>query len=349
MRIWTTHTMNVGILLVAVITTARGNVPRSSQVGALEYVEGYTFVNGKAVNAGKEALPILGNGESLRTDVGHAEIILTPGVFLRLDARSEVHLVSGSLTDTRLHLDRGAMMLEVDDLHKDNRIRVETGSGTVLVLKTGLYRFEAEPARVQVLDGRVEVAGVNRALKAGKHREVLLASGLVRGFKSEPNDELDRWSRLRSEYEAEASVASAQYIYDRGLGWGFSDWFWNPWFDSWTWLPASGFWMNPYGFGYWSPFMVYDYYPNRYYGYRRFAFQPRAGLVSPSGLNLQRGQIARAARSGAFAGSSRLSSRGGFGGMRSSGAPMATGRSLGGPAFGGRSASMGGRSGGGRR
>ena len=337
MKIWATHTMNLGILLAAVITTVRGDVPRSSQVGALEYVEGSAFVNGKAVSAGKESLPILGNGESLRTDIGHAEMLLTPGVFLRLDARSEVHLVNASLTDTRLHLDRGAMILEVDDLHKDNRIRVEAGSGTVLVLKTGLYRFEAEPARVEVLNGQVEAAGGSRALKAGKHHEVFLSSGLERtGFKSEPNDDLSRWSRLRSEYEAEASVASAQYVYDRGLAWGYSNWFWNPWFESWTWLPASGFWMNPYGFGYWSPFMVYDYYPNRYYRYRRYAFQPRAGLVSPSGLNLQRGQALRASGSS-------------FGGLRSSRTPMAGGRPTGGPSFGGRASSMGGRSGGGRR
>ena len=142
-------------------------------------------------------------------------------------------------------------------------------------------------------------------------------------------------------------MASAQYVYDMGLPWGFSDWFWNPWFDTWSWLPASGFWMNPYGFGYWSPFIVHDYYPVRYYGKRHYAFVPRTGLVSPSGLNLQRGQALRAAKSGIAPGP-QFSSRCGSGGPRSYGAPMANGRPKGGPALGGRSFSNGGRSIGGR-
>jgi hypothetical protein len=111
-------------------------------------------------------------------------------------------------------------------------------------------------------------------------------------------DDLGRWSRLRSEYEAEASVASAQYIYDAGWPWGFSNWFWNPWFSTWTWIPAWGPYFNPYGFGFFGPISVYHYYPMRYYGVRHLSFVPRAGAMSPSGLNLQRGPQLHAARVG---------------------------------------------------
>lgn len=55
--------------------------------------------------------------------------------------------------------------------------------------------------------------------------------------------------------------------------------------------------MNPYGFGYWSPLLVYDYFPTRYYGYRRYGFTPGVRSFSPSGLNLQRGpQVSTANR-----------------------------------------------------
>ncbi len=313
-------------------STALGDTSATTRVGTLDYIEGSAFVNGKQVKGNRDNLPILDDGGTLRTEKGHAEMLLTPGVFLRLDSSSEVRLQNASLIDTRLRLDQGAAMLEVDDLYKDNRILVGLGSGTVRVLKPGLYRFEAQPAKVEVLKGKVESVESDRTLTAGKHREILLSSGLtVAKFKAVPDDDLSRWSRLRSEYEAEASVASAQYIYDMGWPWGFSSWFWNPWFDTWTWLPARGFWLNPYGFGYWSPFMVYRYYPARYYGVRHYAYAPGAGSVSPSGLNLQRGPALQAARSGVVPG------------FRSAGTRMATGRPMGTPAMGGRSFPMGGR------
>lgn len=222
---------------LTVLAVARGSTATHARAGALEYVEGNAFVNGKTVQGNADQLPILDDGSALRTGKGHAEMLLTPGVFLRLDAMTEVRLVSASLTDTRIRLVRGAAMLEVDDLHKDNRIRVQVGGDTARVLKTGLYRFQADPAVVEVLKGRVEVSDGDRHVKAGVHREASLPALTVNKFKA-ADDDLSRWSRLRSEYEAEASVASAQYVFDRGLPWGYADWFWNPWFDAWTWLPA---------------------------------------------------------------------------------------------------------------
>lgn len=334
MKIWTASMTTTGVLLAAAFCAAPAHaLATTSHVGALEYIEGKAFVNNQAVEGNKDQLPILDNGQSLRTGKGHAEMILTPGTFLRLDAGSEVNLVNASLTDTRVRLNRGAALLEVDDLHKDNRLRVQVGDKTVRVLKTGLYRFDAQPARVEVLSGKVETRQGDRQLKAGKHREFLFSpEAQVVKFKNQPDDDLSRWSRLRSEYEAAASVASAQYVYDMGMPWGFSDWFWNPWFDSWTFLPADGFCLNPYGFGYMSPWMVYNYYPIRYYGYRHYAFTPRAGVVSPSGLNLQRGPELRAANNGMVRNRGMLPYRGMMPGTRMSpgfghrGLPSAGGR-----------------------
>ncbi len=301
MKRWSFQRVTLGLFLAAALSTVRVAAAPTTHIGALEYVEGKVFVNGEAVQGNKEKLPILDEGSLLSTAKGHAEMLLTPGVFLRLADGSEARLAASSLTDTRIQLDRGAAILEVDDLHKDNLLRVQVGDATARVLKTGLYRFETEPATVEVLNGKVETMEGDRSVKAGAHHKVTSPDLMVSKFKAS-DDGLDRWSRLRSEYEAEASVASAQYIYDTGMPWGYSDWFWNPWFGTWTWLPASGFWMNPYGFGYWSPFLVYDYYPLRYYGPRHYIFTPRAGIVSPSGLNLQRGPQARSPRGEMFAG-----------------------------------------------
>jgi len=347
MKTWVTHTMLAGVFLAATVSTARADESTTARVGALQYIEGRAFIDDRVVQGNQDKLPILDEGDSLRTGKGHAEMLLTPGVFLRLDAQSEVKLVRASLTDTLVELNRGASIMEVDDLHKDNRIRLQVGSETVTVLKTGLYRFDAQPAKVEVLKGKVETTEGDRSLKAGKNHEVLSAGLQESKFKAIPDDDLSRWSRLRSEYEADASIASAQYMWDMGMpwGWGFYDWFWNPWFDAWTWMPLGGFWLNPYGFGYWSPWMVYNYYPIRYYGYRHYAFSPNlasSGRISPSGLNLQRGAALRAARSGMMPGGARGWSGGRMGMGRAMSAPaMGVGRMGGG--FGRMGGGFGGR------
>jgi hypothetical protein len=81
-----------------------------------------------------------------------------------------------------------------------------------------------------------------------------------------------------------------------GWPWGFPGWFWNPWFSTWTWIPTWGPWINPYGFPYFSPMVVYRYYPARYYGLRHLSFVPRSGAMNPPRLGLERGLGPGAAR-----------------------------------------------------
>jgi hypothetical protein len=307
----------MALVLFAAVGSAPAAVPPPARVGSIDYIEGKALVDGKAASGAREQLPILDNGHSLSTLDGHAEMLLTPGVFLRLDANSRIQLVNASLTDTRLRLEQGAAMLEVDNLHRGNLIRVETGAGMTTILKNGLYRFAAAPASVEVFSGQVQAKAEDVQMKAGKHRQVAFAPvPTMSKFKSPPEDDLSRWSRLRSEYEAEASVASAQFVVDRGWPWAYSDWMWNPWFDTWTWFPASGLCMNPYGFGFYSPWMVYDYFPAPYYGVRHFGFLPRSGRLASAQRGLRPGITA----------APRFQPRPGFGAMRSPAAGMGMGR-----------------------
>ena len=110
MKLWVSRTMTAGLSLTWALSGAAAAT--TSRVGALEYVEGSACIDGKPVKANQDRLPILGNGATLSTAMGHAEMLLTPGVFLRLDGDSEARLASASLTDTRVQLNRGAAMLE---------------------------------------------------------------------------------------------------------------------------------------------------------------------------------------------------------------------------------------------
>lgn len=260
-------------LLAALVSAGMlaGGIPAAAstagaRVGSLEAIDGGVSINRSPVQK-QTVLPVLGRNDVLETTDGHAEMILTPGVFLRLGKDSQARLLNDSITDTRIGLLQGSAILEVDELHKDNHLQVTVADASALVLKTGLYRFDTQPASVEVIKGKAEVQGEDSRVVAKGHRRVALTAQLTESkFGEETNDDLARWSRLRAQYESEASLSSAQYVYDMGWGWGYSNWFWNPWFGTWAWLPGGGYFMNPYGFYFWNPGVVYRYVPYRSYG-----------------------------------------------------------------------------------
>ena len=298
------------LLLTAATTalTARANAPdlgRSAQVGTVDYLDGSVTLDGRQLAPSSGKLAVLADGQLLSSAAGHAEILLTPGVYLRTGKGAEAVLENNSLSDTRVRLLSGSAILEVDQIHKENLIRLDAGRNTVRILKTGLCRLDASPFLFTVLKGKAEVSNSQDTRRLGAHRQASDEGRiLVSKVRASDTDDLARWSRLRSEYESEASIASAQYFYDMGWGWSGLGWFWNPWFSTYSWFPAGGWYLNPYGFSLWSPYDVYWNYPIRYYGFRGVRYAPRAGY-SPSGPNLQRGY--RSGQRPLSAGAGRLS------------------------------------------
>src|SRR3982751_2346371 len=83
--------------------------------GTINYVEGSVSINGDAVAPSKIGSADLTAGAVLKTDAGKAELLLTPGVFLRVGDHSQVRMVSSGLTDTRVAVDRGVALLEATE------------------------------------------------------------------------------------------------------------------------------------------------------------------------------------------------------------------------------------------
>jgi hypothetical protein len=85
----------------------------------------------------------------------------------------------------------------------------------------------------------------------------------ARGFDKDAvaeNDDLYRWSSLRAQYLSEANVDTARTYYVNGgygPGWWGPGWYWNPAFAGFTFLPANGFFYNPFGWGFYSPMVVW--------------------------------------------------------------------------------------------
>jgi len=239
----------------------------SAKPGAVNYIEGKAFRNGKPLSDKGLKSTFLDANDTLSTGLGKAEVLLTPGVFLRVGENSQISLISPSLTNTQVEVNRGEVMLEATGLVKDQSIQILNHGSSTTISKNGLYRFTAnDPPMAAVLDGKASVSLQDHKVDLKKGKQVVLAGNLKpQKFDAKMEDKLYAWSNVRSEYGAAATYRVAQSAFNAGSGrWhgfgynGFSSpgWYWNDGFSSWAWLPGSGAFYSPFGYGFYSPGLV---------------------------------------------------------------------------------------------
>jgi hypothetical protein len=272
------------LLASALLATAWGAIARP---GTVNYAEGQVTLDGSAIGAKQIGQMEVDPGHVLQTANGKAEMLLTPGVFLRLGENSAVKMVSPSLIDTRVELLHGEALLEVDQIQKENNLNVVDHDIPVRIEKQGVYDFQANPPTVAVYDGKA-VAQVNdRSIEVGKNKELALDAVNPKlkpqKFDRHQTDELYAWSKLRSGYLADVNASSAQMIFVNSPGWwAGTGWYWNPWFSTWAFVPGSGFLYSPFGYSFYSP--AYWVYARPLY-YRPGVFPGRpvgAPIVRPA-------------------------------------------------------------------
>jgi hypothetical protein len=243
------------------------NSPERAVPGTLNYVEGNVRIGSETITAKAIGSAGLEDGQSLSTEKGKAEILLTPGVFLRVGDNSSVEMISSSLTNTEVQVDRGHAMVEVAEIHPQNLLRVTADGETAELLKTGLYDFDLNAQQLRVFDGKAEVEfGDGHFDVKGGHQVPLEPGQKVKeqkfDKKDHAQDDLYRWSSLRSAYVAEANVNAAAIYAESGWGpwgpgWWGAGWYWDPWFAGFTFIPGDGIFYSPFGWGFYSPWFVY--------------------------------------------------------------------------------------------
>ena len=233
--------------------------------GTLNYVEGQASIGEQTLDSHAVGNADLQNGQVLETGNGKAEILLTPGVYLRVGSNSSVKMISNSLTNTEVTVNQGEAMVEVDQIYHENNLRISQPGADTKLMKTGLYDFDATNGTVRVFDGKAVVTADDHNIMVKKNHELAFNNSKLKaaGFDKDQvtkNDDLYRWSSLRSEYLSEANVNEARTYYVNGWygpGWWGPGWYWDPWFAGYTFLPGSGFFYNPFGWGFYSPLMVW--------------------------------------------------------------------------------------------
>jgi hypothetical protein len=370
----------LAVLLVGA-SSAWGQQVISAHSGVIHYVEGQVTLEGQAVQPKFAEFPDVKNGQTLAAQDGRAEVLLTPGVILRLGENSSFKMLSNSRSDTRLEVLTGSAIVEVGELLPSNAITIVSSDKHIELLKRGLYRVDAADdgaGKFRVYEGEARVTAGDQTVTARKGREVLLGAVLdMNGFDVKDVDALMRWASRRSEYLAQANISSARTAssssyagsgygsgygglgysglgygsgYGSGYGLGSGMWAFNPWYGMFTYVPfGNGMYYSPYfGFPYYSPYTVSYVTPSR--GYGGSAFPVNGSVTSPhySATNGSYNMSPRGSYGGAGTGSGN--NGGGTGAVSGGGAAASRGGSGGGASvggFGGGAASGAGAHGGG--
>jgi hypothetical protein len=244
--------------------------------GTVNYIEGAAYLNGRLLRDRNVGDAELNAGQVLTTGPGKAEILLTPGIFLRVDSNSAVKMISPDLAQTQVDLEHGRAAVEVDQIFPQNMVQIVDNGVTTQLMKTGYYEFDANQPEALVFDGRAEVqTGDSKWETVKSHHELALVADGARektvSFDSHPtNDELYNWSSLRSHYLAEANNQIAgEYTSMPGF---YPGWYWDAGMWDYTFLGWNPFY-SPFGWGFYPRGGFYGggFYGGRgYYGGRGF-------------------------------------------------------------------------------
>jgi uncharacterized membrane protein YgcG len=261
--------------------------PGRALPGTVNYVEGQASLDGNPLPARQNGDTQVQLNQHLTTTNGKVELLLTPGVFVRVGNNSDIRMVSNGLANPTIEVVRGETLVEVDQQTTGAKVDVLEHGATASILKYGLFRFNGDQGRIEVIDGQLQVTEDGKTKDVGKGKAALVNGEPLRtvGFDRNAEDDLYRWSSVRSAYLAEANAATAQRIYTGyaannayGPYWN-AGWYWDPYFDMWSWLPWDGFFYGPFGYPFFS--VGYGGYAGRFgYGraYAGLGFAGRSGV-----------------------------------------------------------------------
>lgn len=239
----------------------------------VHYIQGEVFRDGKQLSEARMAATGEWKpGETLKSGLGLAEVMLAPGAVLRMAENTAVKLVEATRERTVIDIAAGAVAIEVLD-SRAGLLLVRNGEASVAIGKPGFYRIGGEPAEVRVYDGSATVSrgSLRKVLAAGT---LLPLDGTALAGRLDPSktDPLIRWSKRRGQLLAVANLASARAIHSSQIPFRQSSWWWNADHGVLTFVPARNQSCGWAGYCHASPSLMG----------RRGATQPVSGVAYTS-------------------------------------------------------------------
>ncbi len=280
----------------------------SSRSGLVHYVEGNVSIDGQTVESKAGKFSEIKENSVLTTTQGRAEILLTPGVYLRVGENTSIKMLDNRLLSTRVEFLGGSAVVESDDPEisvKDPAVTIVYKDYQVQPLKYGIFEITSDPSQMKVYKGQANVAGGTEKSVVREGRELIFSAALLtEKFNEKDVDDLYLWARDRSGSLSAANLASARSLSQGGYslnnlymggmypGLGFNSglnggWYMNQTLGMYAYIPYDGIFMSPWGYGIFSPGMIYSYYTPGGYTWTggggaataTFAPQPVSGTV----------------------------------------------------------------------
>lgn len=267
------------VLMSATMSVLSAQNITSAHSGTVHYFEGAVSIDGQQIEARPAKFSMLKDNSVLATKQGRAEILLTPGVFLRVGENSSVKMLDSRLLSTRVEFLSGTAMVESDDPDvsvKDPAVTIVYKSYEIQPVKFGLFELFSEPSQLKVFKGQANVAADgNRVVVKDGHLLPFSAALLTEKFDSKDGDDLYLWTRDRGAYLSAANLSSAKTLAASGYNASLlpasrfgGNWYYNPYFSMYTYMPFYGDFGSPFGYRFISPYAVgYYYNPGGYYWY----------------------------------------------------------------------------------
>jgi len=286
------------VVLLFVWLPAQAQPVISAQSGLLSFSEGAVSLDGMPIAQTFGKFAQMKDGSQLATEDGRAEVMLTPGVYLRLGEDTTIRMVSNRLSDTRIEFLRGAAIVDSANATAKTPVTIVCMNYQVQLHEPGLYRFESIPAELRVDKGEAEVLHYEKSTTVEAQSTFSFIGGLtLRSSSGGPDDALDNWNRERNQdisasndqagkaTDLSAALDSWQNDPNAALGaLGMSGYLPPLPPSSYGYTPSyplgspglGAFPVNPWGYGVMNPFAIY---PLPIYGY-----YPYSTLVGPGYL-----------------------------------------------------------------
>src|SRR5215469_11203195 len=192
----------VGLMIAVSIQPARGQAVISARSGLVHYFEGAVYVADRPLESHLGKYASIPEGGELRTEHGRAEVLLTPGVFLRVGENTTIRMIHNALADTKVELVAGSVILDSSDAGAGRLCTLIYKKWALTENQKGLYRLDSDPPRVVVREGEVDV------LADGGSSPVAVEGGMEMPFAAvlapdklsgEAHDSLNDWADGRAQ------------------------------------------------------------------------------------------------------------------------------------------------------
>jgi len=255
-----------------------------ARVGRLNYITGpVSFAPGGLNQWARATLNYpLTTGTALWTDEGGRAELHIGSTAVRMDQFTQVDILNLDDQTTQLRVAQGTVDIGLHQLAADERFEVATPTASIMLVRPGRYRFEADAdgVRVTVWTGRVDVATSTHVFSVYPVQTVLVSNGGSQIVATPALDEFGQWALGREAREEQALLVASQYVppamtgYEDLVhhgtwrtvggygavwfptvqpGWApyrHGQWVWiSPW--GWTWVDSAPWGFAPFHYGRW--------------------------------------------------------------------------------------------------